>query len=151
MQNDNNDRFDMVKALEIVAPFSGRPDEDVDVWVRDIELVARITGWYGDELYRLTLLALKGEAHTWSSEVVGGRVGRLNFSKFKELLRKRFRITQRQGVRLPKFCIYHGKGYHVSKSCKELAQILIIERSRINRRGRHSDNGARLGDRWRSN
>ena len=55
-------KVDMATATKSIKDFSGTEQEDVISWIRDCKLVAKVGGLTVEELTRIMILALRGNA-----------------------------------------------------------------------------------------
>lgn len=60
-------KYDMASALKAVKPFTGDGTTDINTWVRDIKLLARIANIPEKEVLTLINLSLRDTALSWAA------------------------------------------------------------------------------------
>ena len=100
----DNKPFDMATATKIVTVFTGKEDEDICTWIRDLLLVAEVNEWTEDNIFRVTILCLQGKARSWAAQILKGKMSGLTLDALFDLLKRRFALSTTGEISITTFC-----------------------------------------------
>lgn len=73
-----------------ITNFHGNEDEDITVWLRDIQLIAKLGNLPDQDQLRVIVLKLRGKALSWASELIESLSWNITKDDFITALKKRF-------------------------------------------------------------
>ncbi|KAF9761923.1 hypothetical protein NGRA_2339 [Nosema granulosis] len=106
MQKDNQInacQHDMATAINGVGEFNENDGDNVDIWIRDIIMIANLSGYNEGETIRAITLKLRGTALAWASELLESKQWRITLDDFVSCLKKRFGNLNHTELSLAKF------------------------------------------------
>ncbi|KAF9761608.1 hypothetical protein NGRA_2524 [Nosema granulosis] len=106
MQNNsqiNGCNHDMATATHGVKEVNGDNGENVDIWLRDIVMIAKLSGYTESETIKAITLKLRGTALAWAYELLEIRQWRITLGEFLDCIKKRFGILNHTELSLAKF------------------------------------------------
>ncbi|KAF9747745.1 hypothetical protein NGRA_3500, partial [Nosema granulosis] len=93
----------MATALNGMKEFYGKEEEDANVWLRDILMIAKLSGFTEEETLRAIILKLRESALSWASELIEQREWKIYLEDFITLFKKRFTNFYKAEISLSKF------------------------------------------------
>ncbi|KAF9760646.1 hypothetical protein NGRA_3071 [Nosema granulosis] len=93
----------MATATNGIREFSGKPDEDATVWLRDVLLIARLGGYTSSDTLRMIVVKLRNTAIAWATELIEQRNWHIDLEEFTGMFRRRFSNLYKTEVSLSKF------------------------------------------------
>ncbi|KAI4292185.1 hypothetical protein PAPHI01_2496, partial [Pancytospora philotis] len=93
--SDNKFSFDMASMVTQAVPtYNGEPQSDVNVWIRDFEMMMLVSRIPNEDIPRAAIMALRGQALSWASDFLQ-RVEVIEWPGLRRAMESRFNSTKR--------------------------------------------------------
>lgn len=93
----------MATVINGIREFSGKPEEDAIVWLRDALLITSLVNYSENEILRILILKMREAALSWASETFQNHNGLLSLEEFTTLFKKRFNNLYKTEISLSQF------------------------------------------------
>ncbi|MGL6008750.1 MAG: hypothetical protein ACRC1D_04765, partial [Culicoidibacterales bacterium] len=121
----------MATVTKAIGEFSGNDDENVEEWLRTVEIMCRLAQLNDGDAVRTAIFGLRGVARTWATNLLNINI-QISWTNFKHEMRTRFASTKETAEVLSRFFSRGQSGSYDEYSSLLRDARMIYERGCIN-------------------